>query len=344
MNLIQIIRKARLGADAILPGSQVSSLWGDDEMADLVQEANEEINLRFQKMHVKWGLQTVSQTDSPFVRDGEIYTPATSLHIAGQVGTSGPARIALPPDFGEMVRVLCISDRTVRFQPAPVEWGHWINLEQGSYGLSGVGTVPQTPSGMTFYYDILANRTMIVIPPVTQSYDIAIDYIPMKAPLQYTTTGTIAVTNGLTSIVGTGTKFQTDGLFSEASNQACELIVGVNDPQDSTILLRSQYPRVAQITSDTAAVLVSAWGGTTQATANFIMTMAPTVKRDYHRWIARLVTSLMLAKVSPQLSSDYSQGVFQRFTEVVEPTARIRQSQDSKVTEDAEEMGLQSDY
>jgi hypothetical protein len=336
------VRKARINADAVLPTGQVSGLWADDEMVDLVTEANEEINLRFQLVHKKWGLQTVTQADAPFVRDGEIYTPSTALKIAPQSDIGGHAiatRITLPPDFGEMVRVMCVSNRTVRFLPATIEMSHWIDAEQGSFETAGIGVLPSTPDGMTFYYDIIGNRTMILIPSVTQTFNIAIDYIPMKRPLYYTSQGTITLTQGTTGITGAGTAFQSAGVFSEISSQACELIVGVSSISDATIALATDYPRVASITSDTVATFVSNYGPVGGAGLSYILTMVPTLPRVYHRWISRLATCYMLAKVSPQLASEYAQGVIQKFGEVIQPTARVRQSQESPVVEDSEEFG-----
>lgn len=342
MNLIQLIRKARLSADAILPTGQVSGLWGDDEMADLVTEANEELNLRFSLVHKKWGLQTVTQADAAFTRDGEIYTPSTALKVSPQTDVGGnpiATRITLPPDFGEMVRVTCVSDRTVRFMPAPMEWAHWTDMEQGAFSQVGTNVLSTSPLGMTFYYDIIGNRTMILIPPVIQTYNIAIDYIPMKRPLYYTVAGTVTLTQGLTTITGAATVFQSAGMFSEASSQACEIIVGVNSVTDPAIALSTDYPRVATILSDTSATLVSAYGPVGGAGLSYILAMAPTLPRVYHRFIARLTAARMLSKVSPELSGQYATGVMQLFTEVIQPASRSRQSQESVGTEDSEEMG-----
>jgi len=354
MNLAQLVRKARLGCDAILPSGAVSSLWQDDEMVDLVNEAYEEVSERFRVVHKKWGIKTVKQGDAAFAIEGETWDPGLNLTISNAASTSfsgittgtadAPSKVWLPPDFLEMVRVLCVSDRTVRFMPAPSEWYHWIDLEQGSFNASGGGVLPSTPDGLTFYWDILDNRTMLVIPPVTQTFKIQLDYIPMRRPLYYTSAGTVSVTNGLAAVTGTSTLFQTANIYSEATSQAAELMVGIASLQDTGLSIATDYFRVKAIASDTALTLVAPWAGATNAAATFTLAMTPGVPRLYHRFIARLVSVNMLAKVSPDLQDRYRAAWDKKFMEVIQPNIRIRQSQDSPVTEDAEEMGSTSGW
>src|SRR6266853_4009593 len=126
-NLVQLIRKARLGCDAILPGGQASSLWQDDELVDLADEANEYLELALRLKMKKWGVQSLTSTSPPFTREGETYTPSTSLVVP-----SGATSLLLPPDLGEIVRIMVTSDTTARFVPAQFESQYWIELSQGS--------------------------------------------------------------------------------------------------------------------------------------------------------------------------------------------------------------------
>lgn len=354
MNVAQLIRKARLGCDAVLPSGAVSALWLDDEMVDIANEAYDEATERLRLVHKKWGIKTVKQTDLAFSVEGETYDPGPNLTISNKTtteyqeiisGTSDtPTKVWLPPDFLEMAWVTCMSNRTVRFIPAQAETYHWIDMLQGSFNTSGGGVLPSTPDGLTFYWDIMNNRTMTVIPPVTQTFTLQLDYIPLRRPMYYTTAGSVALINGSATVAGTGTVFQSSNIYSEATSQAAELIPGVTSLQDANLLLSADYYRIKSIASDTSLTLVSPWPGNSNATSTYMIAMTPAIPRVYHRWISRLMSVLMLGKVSPDLRDKYRADWDKQFMEVIQPNIRVRQSQDSVVTEDSEEMGVTSEW
>lgn len=338
MNLVQIMRKARQGVDAILPGGLASAQWTDEEMVDLVNEAYENLQREFRLVNSKWMLQTINTSTTAFFRDGETYTPSTALVLS-----STNYKITLPPDFAEMVRVRCTNDRTLRFVPAQAETYHWIDEEENSY--DAVGTLVNPPTQYrTFFYDLVGNRTLYVIPVQSGTYNLEIDYIPMKRPLYFTNRGTVSITNGTTTITGTGTTFVDDSILSESTDNAAELIVNVSDPQSNQISLAKDYPRVATITTNTAATLKANFAPATVTDVPFILTMSPALPREYHRWLCRLTSALMLSKINPEISDKYSVRYTEQFQTQINPVARRRQSQDSRITEDAEEMGLGGDF
>jgi len=332
MNLAQIAKKSRLGVDAILPGGTVSGQWGDEEMVDLITSAYEEVWRRYRLARKKWGLLTLKQSDAAFTRDGETYTPTTALQI-----TSSSNRITLPPDFGELTRILCLDDRSVRFIPADMEGYHFIDSEQGGYDdLNSVLT--SAMGGLNLYYDIIAARTLIFTPPVATSLNLQLDYVPLKRPLYYTAAGTISQTG--TALTGTGTTWVTDGLVTEDTGNAAELITlpgAFTTLGAATVRLDRDYPRVAALTADTTATMVAS--ATIAGGTNYIMAMAPALPRDVHRWLAEYVSALMLKKINPELAEKYGADLLTRFDESVRPTAGRRQGQESPVTEDAEEFG-----
>lgn len=332
MNLIQIMRRARQGVDAIIPGGYASFQWTDEEVVDLTNEAYESMQREFRLVRKKWGLITVNILSSAFTREDETYTPSTALVL----GTTG--RITLPPDFAELVRISCTNNRSIRFMPAEMEGEHWQDLEQ-SYVDNLGNLMAGEPAGQTFYYDIVGNRTLDIIPVVSTTYNLEIDYIPMLRPLNYTNKGTVSITNGAAAITGTSTTFN-DGVYALDNSQRAEIIVGVSDPQANNINVTKDYPSVSVITSTTAATLATVFGGTTVASVPYILAMAPTFPREYHRWLSRLTSSLMLAKVNPDVSEKYFAKFLTQFKDQINPTMRRRQSQASPVVEDADEFGM----
>lgn len=336
MNLVQILKKSRLGVDAILPGGFVSSQWSDEELIDLVDTAHDEVWRRYRLARKKWGLRTVKQSDAAFTRDGETYTPSTALQI-----TSSQLEVELPPDYGEVVRILCLNNRVVRFLPADMESFHWIDLEQDSYEHTSNLLLLSQPDFLTIYFDIVGARTLVFAPPVSQTLTLQIDYIPLKRPLYYSAAGSVEQSG--TTLTGTGTTWQTDGVFTEDTGNAAELIA-LNDAFSSigeitdTIRLDRDYPRVATITSDTAATMKLSV--TIAAGTPYIMAMAPALPRDVHRWLAEYTSALMLKKINPELAQKYGEDLLTRFDTSIRPVAGRRQSQESTVTEDSEEFGL----
>jgi len=331
------MRKSRQGVDAILPGGYASAQWSDEEMVDLINEAYGGLQREFRLVRKKWGLVTLNTSSSAFTREGETYTPSTALVL-----DSSTQKLTLPPDFAELVRITCTNNRSIRFFPAEQETDHWIDLEQSGF-IDNTQSIASAPAGLVFYYDILDNRTLFLIPPVSSSFNLEIDYIPVKRPMYYSRVGSVTVTNGLSTISGTNTLFVSDNIYSEATLQNCELITGANDPQSNAISVTRDYPRVSAIGSNTAATLKSVWPTTTLTGVPYIIAMAPTLPREYHSHIARMASSLMLSKVNPDISEKYSQKFMTQFKEQINPTIRRRQSQQSSIVEDAEEFGM-GDY
>jgi hypothetical protein len=340
--LAQLVRKARLGVDAILPGGTVSSQWSDEECVEIANVAYEEIWRRYRLARNKWGMVTVSQTDAAFTRDGETYTPSTALSFTGTTGGSSATNlVTLPPDFGEMVRILCLNNRTVRFLPTEIESYHYIDYEQRAFDLSGNTLLLNTPDGLVFHYDIVGNRSLAINPPTSGTFTLQISYIPMKRPLYFSVNGTVAQAG--TALTGTSTTWVIDNIFTEDTNNAAELITlasGAVNLQNSLISMNQDYPRIKSLTSDTAAVMVQS--ATIAGGTNAIVAMSPALPRDVHRWIAEYMSALMLKKINPDMAEKFGMDILNRMDVTIRPTAGRRQLQEGKVTEDSEEMGITS--
>lgn len=330
------MRKARQGVDAILPGGYGSSQWTDEEVLDLVNEAYEGMLREFRLVRKKWGVITVNSDSAAYTREGETYTPSTSL-VTSTTDTS----VTLPPDFAELVRVLCTNDRTVRFVPADLESDHWIDLEQDGRDDNNLPRFTSS-GGSTFYYDIRGNRTLQFNPACSQAMDLELDYIPMFRPLLWSNAGSVSITNGATAITGSGSTWITDNIYSAAAGQVAEILVGVSDPQSNNLKVIKEYPRVSSISSDTTATLSLAWAPASVADAPYILAMAPVLPREYHRWMARLTSSLMLSKVNPDIAEKYFGKYMEQFRSQINPTISRRQSQASSIVEDADEFGMGS--
>lgn len=334
MNVVQLMRRARQGVDAILPGGYASSQWTDEEVLDLVNEAYEGMLREFRLTHRKWGLTTLNTSSAAFTREGETYTPSTSLQLQSNTTT-----LTLPPDFAELIRVLCTDNRSVRFVPADQESDHWIDMEQSGISDSG-NALTGSPAGLVFYYDILGNRTFKITPMAGTTYNLELDYVPMFRPLLYSSAGTVTVTNGSTTVTGVSTTWVTDNIYSAAAGQVAELMVGVSNPQSNNLRVTRDYPAVASISSDTSALLSSTWGPASVSSAPSILAMAPVLPREYHRWMARLASSLMLSKVNPDISEKYFTKFMTQFQQQINPAIRRRTSQASPIVEDADEFGI----
>lgn len=332
MNLVQLVRKARQGVDAILPGGSASAQWSDEEMVDIVNEAYEYTLREFRLVHKKWGLTTLNTDSAAFTRDEITYTPSTDL-----VFDSTATTVTLPPDFAELVRISCTSDRSIRFMPAQSESEHWIDLESDGYDDLG-NAVQSSSRGLVYYYDFIGDRTLFFTPPTTGSYDLEIDYVPMRRPMYYSKAGTVSITNASTTLTGTNTTWSTDGVTTEAAD--AEIIVGTNNLQSNAVRVDKDYPKVTTISSNTAAVLKTAYAGSTVSDNPCIIAMCPAIPREYHRWITRMASSLMLSKINPDLAEKYLQRFMGQFREQINPVIRRRTSQGPVIVEDSTEFGM----
>lgn len=339
MNVAQIIRKSRLGCDAILPGNTPSRLWQDDELVDLVNEAADELNLQLRMAKKNYGMQTVKYGDTAFTRAGVTYTPSTELQLA-----AGASSFQLPPDFAEVTRILCLDTTSVRFVHAEFNSQYWIDMEQSARNDDGTFSSSNSTVGQTMYYDITGERTCAITPPTPGTMQLSIDYVPVKRSLVYSNAGTVTLTQGSASVVGLATSWMSDGIYTELSSQRSELIAGFNDLGNASLRLDREYPRVESIADDGHLTLTQPWPSVTVTGSKFIVAMVPTAPADYHRWLASHVSAFMLRKVSPDLSTKYAADNMKRFTDTVQPSSKSRQSQESKVTDDNELMGGLADW
>ena len=327
MNIVQLIRRSRLGVDAILPGGNVSAQWTDEEMVTVANAAYDETWRMFRLARKKWGQRTMTNATPVFTMDGETYDPTVQLVIPAATSLGAQVNVLLPPDFGDLVRVTCLNQPLLRFRPAETETLYWLEREQETL-------IPGAFDTLMYFYDIVGARTMRVVPQTSTGLNLSIEYIPLRRPLYFSVAGTVS--QATTVLTGAGTKWLTDSIATEDTGNQAELIIGTNSPTSSIINTNKDYPRIAAIASDTIATMVLS--GTVAAGTTAIVAMAPALPRDTHRWISDYTSAFMLKKVNPELSMKYMEEVLARMEKTIQPIAVRRQLQESPVTEGIEEF------
>lgn len=329
MNLVQIIRKARLSCDAILPGNTPSKMWADDELVELVNEAQDRLDASLRLQRKGYGLQTVKYGDTAFTRNGITYTPSTSLLIA-----AGAVSTTLPPDFAEISRIICLDNSTVRFVPGEFNSPYWIDMDQSARSTDGTVINALGLTSQTVYYDITGQRTLQVTPPMPASAQLQVDYYPIKQMIVYSTQGTLSIAHNATAVTIEGGTLVQDGIFTSTSGQQAELLATIVGLADKNVRLDRRYPLISSIDDDAHLTLVQPWPGVSLTDVAFTVAMTPTAPEPMHRTVGQLTAALMFRKISSDLAVKLSTEILSAFEATIKPSTVVRQSQDSVQTDD----------
>lgn len=329
MNVSQIIRKARLNADAIRVDRSISPLWTDEEMVDLVNTVLDHMTPHLRMTHRQFHQSRILSTDDPLSILGQQYDPE-SLHI-----TNGQAFYILPPDFVDVVRITPIITSAnpqiaaVRFIPREINDPMFIEADLQSQQLRDTGGL----IGRTgFMYDMVGIRTLRLSPTPVMDFDVEFVYTSRKQPLNNMTTGTVTVQTDGVTVKGYGEEGQD---FTKISLPA-ELLLGESgtsrDPADPvTSDVNLVYPTVDTIVNATTLTLVSPVARVTSA--SYILSSVPPILEQHHRWMASMVTDLMLRKVSSQLATERMNLTLAQWTGTVLPDlSHPRQQQEPVYT------------
>lgn len=326
MNTAQIIKRARVLADAIRIDKSVSPLWGNEEMLDLCNEVNDKMQVKLRLAGRHFLQRRMLSTDAPQVILGRNYNPV-NLRLVPNAFT-----LQLPPDCIEVLRLTPKVDPTnasavnVRFWPRDITDPTFIASD-----LQGQMLVNQIiPFGQTVYlYDLVGPLTLRFSPMAVTTLDTELLYAARSSVLTQSSAGRITI-NG-TSIAGVG------GTDFTAINGSAELVVGAAVSGNGAVTapnvdLNTDYPPVSSINSDTSLTMSDAFPAM-PGEYSYILAGVPNVPPQHHRWFAQLVSDLMLRKVSIQLAQQRFAATLQAWAEDVQPDiARARQTQEPVYT------------
>lgn len=322
MNTAQIIKRARVLADAIRMDKKVSPLWGEEEMLDLCNEVNDKMQVKLRLAGKNYTTKRMLSTDAPQTILGRSYNPV-NLRLVPNSFT-----LQLPPDCIEVTRLTPKVDPTnpaavnVRFWPRDVNDPTFIAADLGGQTLQN----QVIPFGQqVFYYDLVGPLTLRFSPLATMTLDVELLYVSRSSILTQTTSGRITVAGtSISGVAGT--------TFTAVNSGLSELVIGDVGDVVPDVNLNLDYPPVSSINSDTSITMQDAQTAAT-GEHKYILAAVPNVPPQHHRWFAQLVSDLMLRKVSIQLAQQRYAATLQAWNEDVQPDiARARQSQEPTYT------------
>jgi hypothetical protein len=302
MNVSQIIRKARVDADAIRLDTTVSPLWNDLELVDLANEVVDTVigpQLRLTRRH-RYARRMLS-TDSSVTIFGQTYNPISLRVVAGT------QFLILPPDFTEMIRLTPLVtsgsntvNAAIRFKPRDIADPSFIESDMADQ------VNPGSISTNDFFYDIVGEfgatdvpgggfgNSVIKLTPIgAQTIDTELWYVARQPSVYLSQAGTVSMDSTGLVVTGTGTGFTTVPLPAEFMLGTATAVLDA----DTNL----QYPPVSSVASATSLTLATA---VTVNVANYKYQLAsvPPVPSIHHRWIATMITDLMVRKISPQMA------------------------------------------
>jgi hypothetical protein len=329
MNISQIIRKARIAADAIRIDATVSPLWGDEEMVDLVNEVADKMTAKLRLAGRHWLQKRMTSRDVTQTILGRLYNP-----INLQLSPNG-FQLQLPPDCIEVLRITPVVDITnpgtqnVRFWPRDITDPTFIAADIGGQQFSNQ-IIPYGQS--VFFYDLVGPLTIRFSPMATSTLDIELLYAARTSVLAEMKVGTVKVATG-TTVTG----FAQAGQDFQRVQGSAEFILGSTVSGQNptltppTVDINRDYPPVSSINSATVLTLQDTMVDVAEST--YILSSVPNVPPQHHRWMAMLVCDLMLRKVSITLALERFKATLQDWMETVQPDLnRARQSQEPTYT------------
>jgi len=334
MNISQIIKKARVDADAIRLDQTVSPLWNDLELVDLANEVIDSViapQLRLTRRHQY--VRRMLSSDPPVTIFGQVFDPS-GLRI-----TTGRQHLVLPPDFIEIVRITPLTTNAntetaaIRFKPRDVADPAFIESDMADQ------VNPGTISTNDFFYDILGgygatdipgggfgNALLRITPLGANTVDIELLYVARQPSVYLMQIGTVATSN--ITVSGDGATGQDFTLVPLPA----EIIISMTPSTPVTVDTNLQYLPVQTISGSTSLTVVSP---TVLSGAGLFYQLAsvPPVPLVHHRWIANMVTDLMVRKISPQLARERLDVTTAHWREQVLPDLSApRQSQEPVYT------------
>lgn len=294
MNLDQIIRLGAYQADAIKQAGTLAPFVTTTELVSWANEANYRLEKELRAVNENYfAKQTTSATASAKI---------LGIDYAGSsfAFSSGTLVYTLPPDF---LRLVSIHITTSGYSGSRFERRSY----QDPAFQEALRTGAKLMSGPAFYYDIIGERTLAVVPDPGATLALSLTYISRWRKLTRYSTGTVASPAAATAVTGTSTAWSTGTLFDAAYldimfGTSASATLPVPDP--SWDYEGDNLARVASITSDTAIVLASNKVSTIAAGTGYILSAVPRIPAEHHNAIANFVWAKILAKAGSQVWKD----------------------------------------
>ena len=324
MNLDQITRLALFQADQITQAGTVGSFVTTTELVAWANQANRYVETALRALREDYFLRTWnSSTDTTATRImGIDYTPSTSLRIAADT-----IRYTLPPDFLSVkyIRAVTAGYEFIKFFPRDIS-------HADMQGMLFWSTDNSATPGRDMYFDIQADRTMLLLPALNATVDIEFSYISRSHPLVRYATGTLAITTATTAATGVGTTWSTltpfdvnylDIMFGSSGSATLPTVDPTWDYDQANLA------RVSTITNDTTLDIAANKIGTLAAGTGYILSSVPVVPNEHHYLLADYVTFRILAKQGSRKAVAY-RDLFRDGLTSLQQTSGVRQQLDAE--------------
>lgn len=244
--------------------------WNDSEINLAINRAHNEVYKIIRRARGDYFTRILRSTDAAFSQMAHVYYP-TSLRLTAGVGT-----YTLPPSFVRMKLITDLSANPARF----------IAADLGKHEFRILMQEDAADNASAFYYDIIANKTMLVRPIPTSDRDIEIiyEYIPTK--LRDFTSGTVSVNYNSTTMT-----FTTSAEIALNFFPGMEIIVDNTKPDPNL-----DYHVVKSVDSNTQVTLERNFLDGTYVNANYIASMPTFVPYHHNQMIVCLAASYCLNK------------------------------------------------
>lgn len=326
MNVSQIVRLASYNANATKKAGTLAPYVTAAELTAWADEGNRKLEHKLRQTNANYFEKVMQSTSSTAVTiEGITYTPTSSLPLAASTNT-----LTLPPDFQEMRYIKVI---TSGYEGTTLEF---MKHDNSLFQQLLKDTTERAP-GSSILWDIYGARTFVWVPRLSSALDIEIGYVARQKRLATYSTGTIAVTDATTGVVGTNTAWLIAARYFDTSQ--LDIMFGSSGSatlptaEPTLVYDGATLNKVASITDATNLVLAANKVGTLASGTGYTLASVPTIPDDYHYILSDYVTMKILAKAGdPQMARALIQWP-DNITDLL-TTAGRRQTQDVETIEE----------
>lgn len=326
MNLLQIMRKARFGVDAIRANNAVSALWSDEELADLVNTAMDKAAqiIRLADSRI---LSKTLASNSAVAYSGGSYGAGSygSEDLISEVYnmfqvTAEVTDYVLPPDLARVVsiRPVDVQFQAVVFRPMNTQDKYF--LDQRS--IPSADLISSSNSNQTFWYTLVGSRGIRFTPTPKDNINIELVYDFRPPKVFYSTLGSVTIFSGSDGLSGNASDWLTKGIRPPA-----ELVVGADAV--NSVRINQYYPTILGIASDSAAQMTRPWQTGSVVTSAYGLAMVPALPPEHHAWLADMTSAMMMRKVNADTSEKMMLALEKQLKDLVQPEITVRQIQES---------------